>query len=71
MTVLAVGTGKDLREELSRVRARGLGDRLGRPLGDDLTALLAALGPEVDDVVGLLDHVEVMLDHQHRVARVH
>ena len=27
-------------------------------------------GPEVDEVVGLLDHVEIVLDHEHRVAAV-
>src|SRR5439155_13135151 len=35
-----------------------------------LAASLAALGPEVDDPVRLLDHIEVVLDHEHRVARV-
>ena len=43
---------------------------LGRPGRDDLPAGLAALGPEVDDPVGLLDHVEVVLDHEHRVPGV-
>ena len=33
-------------------------------------AAVAALGPEVDDPVGGLDHVEVVLDHHHRVAVV-
>ena len=36
---------------------------------DDLAARLAALGPEVDDPVRGADHVEVVLDHDHRVAR--
>ncbi len=43
---------------------------LGRPDGDELAARLAALRPEVDHPVGLLDHVEVVLDHDHRVAAV-
>ena len=33
-------------------------------------AARAALGPEVDDPVRGLDHVEVVLDHEHRVAVV-
>src|SRR5205807_3514095 len=70
MAVLAVGPGRDLCQELARVGAGRLGDRLGRTFGDDLAALLAALGPEVDDVVGRLDHVEVVLDDQHGVAGV-
>ena len=47
-----------------------LRDLLGRADGDDLAARLAALGAEVDQVVGLLDHVEIVLDHEHRVAAV-
>ena len=47
-----------------------LRDVLGRADGDELAARLAALRPEVDHPVGLLDHVEVVLDHDHRVAAV-
>src|SRR5262245_9230650 len=43
---------------------------LRRADGDHLAARLAALGPEVDDPVGLLDHVEVVLDHEHGVPGV-
>ena len=43
----------------------------GVPTGDRHAALLAALGPHVDQPVGALDHVEVVLDHDHAVARVH
>ena len=42
---------------------------LGRPLGDDPAAAGAAFGAEVDDPVGRLDDVEVVLDHDHRVAQ--
>ena len=37
--------------------------------GDDHATLGPALGPEVDDPVGGLDHVEVVLDDDDRVAR--
>src|SRR5438128_1820606 len=37
---------------------------------DQLAARVAAFRAEIDDPVGLLDHVEVVLDHEHRVARV-
>ena len=47
-----------------------VGDLLRRPGRDHLSPGLAALGPEVDYPVGLLDHVQVVLDHEHRVARV-
>ena len=42
----------------------------GRALGDDETAAGAALGAHVDDPVGGLDHVEVVLDDDDRVAHV-
>src|SRR6266536_3269542 len=35
---------------------------LGRPLGDEAAAVVAALGAEVDHPVGALDDVEVVLD---------
>ena len=44
------------------------GDLFGRAGGDDLAAAVAALGAEVDDPVGGLDDVEVVLDDDHRVA---
>src|SRR2546429_3681823 len=34
-------------------------------------SVLAAFGAEVDDPVGLGDHVQVMLDDDHAVARIH
>src|SRR5256885_1062927 len=43
---------------------------LGRPPRHDLAALLAALRPHVDDPVGGLDDVEVVLDDDDRVARL-
>src|SRR5262245_9821767 len=52
---LAVELREDLRQELSRVGARGLRDDLGRTFGDDLAALVSGLGTEVDHVIGGLD----------------
>ena len=54
----------------AREALRHLRDLLGRPRRDHLAAGLAALGAEVDDPVRLLDHVEVVLDHEHGVAAV-
>src|SRR5437867_2061091 len=70
VAVLAVGLRKDLCEELAGVRPGRLRDRLGRALGDDLTAFLTALGPEVDHVIRGLDHVQMVLDDQDGVAGV-
>ena len=39
----------------------------GVPVGDELAAFLAPFGPEVDDPVGGLDHVEVVLDDEQAV----
>ncbi len=43
---------------------------LGRALRDQLAATRARLGAELDDPIGRLDHVQIMLDHQDRVAPV-
>ena len=62
------------RQELAQVlpgeRILDGGHLLRRAGHDHLAPALAALGAEVDDPVGLLDHVEVVLDHEHGVARV-
>ena len=46
------------------------GDVLGRALGDDLAAVDAGAGADVDDVVGLADRLLVVLDDDHGVAGV-
>ena len=61
---------EDLREEAPRVARRDARDVLGRALGDDHAAAAAALGAHVDDPVGVLDHIEVVLDDDHAVALV-
>src|SRR5438093_13424029 len=58
----AVALRQDLREELAGVRARRLRDDLRGSLRDDVPALVASLGPEIDHPVGGLDHVQVMLE---------
>ena len=37
---------------------------------DDRPAAVPALGSEIDDPVGRLDHVEIVLDHEHGVAAI-
>ena len=59
------------REALRRgAVARHVGDLLGRARGQQQPAELARAGPEVDHKVGRLDHLAVVLDHEHRVAQV-
>src|SRR5258708_29631181 len=72
----AVGSGgaaaaEDLPEILPGVAALRLGHLLRCACRDDAAALVAALWADVHDPVGALDHVEVVLDHQHGVARLH
>ncbi len=50
------------------VRARVRFHLRGRARHHDLPTRVTALGPEIDQPVGRADHVEVVLDDQHRVA---
>ena len=47
----------------------GIGGDLGRrSLGDDLAAMHAGAGADIDDIIGGPDRVLVMLDDDHRIA---
>ena len=58
------------RQVLAGQRAGLASDLVGRPLGDDLSPVLAGARAEVDDVVGGADRPLVVLDHDDRVAEV-
>ena len=58
-----------LAQRLGRVRARHLAHFLGRALGHDGAAAVAAFGTEVDQPVAGTDHVQVVFDDDQRVAR--
>ena len=47
------------------------GDLLGRALGNHVTSPFAAFRTEVDDPVGRLDDVQVVLDDEHGIPPVH
>ena len=51
---------------------RGLGPShiFGRPGDDHLPAGVTALRPKIDDVIGHLDDVHVVLDEEHRVPGI-
>ena len=57
-------------EVLAGDRVRVAHDVVGRALGDDLAAVDAGAGADVDHVVGGADRVLVVLDHDHGVAEV-
>src|SRR5580700_4080764 len=61
---------EDLAEVLAGVAAFDGGYLFGGAGGDDVAAAGAAVGAEVDDVVGGLDDVEVVLDDDDGVAAV-
>ena len=61
---------QDRHEGLARVRALGLRDFLGWALRHDPATAAAAFRPEVDHPVGPLHDVEVVLHHEHGVARL-
>src|ERR1700744_5527105 len=60
---------KDARQSLSGVRLFVARDLLRRALRNDSAAAFAAFGTEIDDPVGLLDDVEMVLDDEHGVAK--
>src|SRR5258708_151875 len=70
IVVTVVGNVEDASEGLAGVGLFCAGDEVGRALGDDAAAAFAAFGAEVDDPVGLLDDVEVVLDDEHGVAEI-
>src|SRR5947209_19881994 len=61
---------QDVLEEPSRPALLDIGHVFRSADRDHLAARFAALGAEIDDPVGLLDHIEVVLDHDHGVATV-
>ena len=62
---------KEFSEELGGVAFFRLRYLLGGACGKDQSAAAAAVGTEVDEVVGALDDVEVVLDDDDGVAACH
>ena len=61
---------QNLFEELAGVGGFHFRDLLRRALRDDGAALVAAFRPEVDDVIGHFNDIEIVLDDENRVALV-
>ena len=55
--------GQHSAQKFSGVRPLRLGDSLGGPRGDDVPTLLSPFRTQIDDPIGRLDHVEIVLDH--------
>src|SRR5690349_1052831 len=68
MVVAIVREIEDTGEDLAGVGFLATGDLLGRTLGDDAAAGFAAFGAEIDDPIGLLDDVKLVLNDEDGVA---
>ena len=70
--VLARGVPEQERpQETPRVGFLVPGDLLGRALGNQPAPARARIGPEIQEVIGAFDDLEVVLDHQQAVPGVH
>src|SRR5687768_9167689 len=58
-------------QELAGVAFGARGHILGRSGDDDSPAVRPAFRPKIDHPVGRLDHIQIVLDHKHRVALIH
>src|SRR5688572_23862642 len=58
---------ENFRKIFARVGTLGVGDFFGRALCDYPAALLATLRTKVNEVIGTLNDIEIVLDHDHRV----
>lgn len=56
-------------EGMASVRAARARDIFRRAMCDDATAMRAAFGAKVDDVVGALDDIQIMLYDKHAIAQ--
>ena len=67
---MAVAVGQGAGEELPGVRLRVAGNLLRGTRGDDLSALFAAFGTEINEPVGGFDDVEIVFDDKEGSASV-
>src|SRR5580704_770513 len=63
-------SGESAGKKFAGMRLRVTRDLFWRARRDDLAALIAALGPQVDEPVGGFDDVEIVLDDDERRAGV-
>src|SRR5262245_56987257 len=62
---------EDSTEKLSGVRVLGFRDLFGRSGGDDFATRITSIGAKIDDPIGALNHVQIVLDHYERMPAVH
>ena len=62
---------QNVREKLSGVRIFGCRNLFGRSGGDDFTARITSFRAEIDDPIGALNHLQIVLDHHERMPAIH
>ena len=67
---MTIAVGQDARQELPGVGLAIAGDLFRCSRGDDLSALLPAFRPEIDQPIGGLDYVEIVLNDEKRGAGI-
>ena len=69
--MLSRGSFEHLAEGFRGVALFMAGHLLGGAGDHDAATVFAAIGSKVDDPIRGLHHIQIMLDHHHRVAQVH
>ena len=62
---------QNLREKFSGMRILGSRNLFGRSGGDDFTARITSFRAEIDDPIGALNHLQIVLDHHERMPAIH
>ena len=58
-------------EKLSRIRPLHGSNFFRRAACNHATAMGAAFGTQIDDQVGVLDHIKIVFDHDDRITEAH
>ena len=64
-------TPQNLPKKLSGMRVLGLRNLFGRSGGDDFTTRITSFRAEIDDPIGALNHLQIVLDHHERMPTIH
>ena len=67
----AAALRRTFRKKFSGVRVLDSRNLLRRSGGDDFTARITSFRAEIDDPIGALDHLQIVLDHHERMPAIH
>ena len=71
MLLAGIASRQNFCQISSRIRIIDSGDLFRTAAGDHITALVAAFGPKIDDVICRLDDIQVVLDNDDGIACFH